>query len=561
MEYEVLCPWGEVDDPSKSGLQPRLKDLDGKIIGLFSFFKEHGIVILREVERQLKEKFPSATFSLYQYPIDLTVLSEDDEYSESFKKWVNGVDAVISGYGDAGSCALFLAKNTSFAENLGKPAVMITDPFLENVSRAGASTQGVPGLRLAITHIPINMSGGLTSLAGLSEAIRPYITPIIDDIVNALTKPLTSEEASPINEAIQTSGIVFKGDLEGVNNFFYKSGWAYGMPIMPPTEDAVKEMLTGTDLPPDHVVARIPPMLGKATVEKIAINAVMAGCLPTYMPLLIAAVQSMVEFPRVKIEGYSCSCASWFPLWIVNGPIRHDLNIHSGSALMSPYFKPNAAIGHATGLMTLNIAGVRGGIEDMAKIGHEGRFGMCIAENEEESPWEPLHVYYGLDREDNAITNTWPNSRQGIGGQGAINILRNICDNIQSVLFDPGSTIIIGPETAKTLSDEGFTRKDVLDYIVEYARRPQPAANPRWNIDNNHIPEHGPILSMDPTRSLRKFWSSDHLVIVVAGAGAVTSYNGGGDHGGPITKKVELPVNWNKLVSRYKDLVPKYIRY
>lgn len=560
MEYKVLSPWAEVDDKSKRSLQPRLKDLEGKKIGLFVYFKEHGIVILKEVERQLKEKFPTAKFSLYQYPRDLTILSEDDEYSGSFREWVKEVDAVISSYGDAGSCAMFLAKNTAFAELLGKPAVMITDPAFVNACQVGASTQKVPGLRLAIAHIPINMSA-INSLEGLGEAVRPYITPIIDDIVAALTRPLTSEEESPTNVEIPLSGIVFKGDLVEVNNFLYKSGMAYGMPIMPPTEDAVKEMLTGTDLPPDHVVARIPPMMGKATVEKIAINAVMAGCLPTYMPLLIAAVQCMVDFPRVKIEGYSCSAASWFPLWTVNGPIRHDLNLHSGSAVMSPYFKPNATIAHATGLITLNIAGVRCGIEDMAKTGHEGRFGVCIAENEEESPWEPLHVYYGLNREDNAITNTWPRCRQDFMVTGAINLLRNICDNIDCEVFDPGSTLIVGPETAKSFSTAGFTRKDVLDYLVEYARRPQPAANPRWNIDNHHIPEHGPILSMDPTRSLRKFWSSDHLVIVVAGTGRVTSYNGGGDHGGPITKKVELPANWNKLVAKYKDIVPNYIRY
>jgi hypothetical protein len=119
----------------------------------------------------------------------------------------------------------------------------------------------------------------------------------------------------------------------------------------------------------------------------------------------------------------------------------------------------------------------------------------------------------------------------------------------------------MGPETAKILSKGGFTRTNVLDYLVEYARRPQPLANTRWNIDNNHINPNGPILTLDPTRSCRKFWSKDHLVLVVAGLGRVTSYAGGGDHGGPVTKKVELPANWKKLVAKYKDLVPDYIRY
>ena len=121
---------------------------------------------------------------------------------------------------------------------------------------------------------------------------KPAISGVIDEIVAALTRPLTAEEEvsqSP-KESEKPARIIFKGNLEEVNRFFYKRGWTDGLPIIPPTEEAVAEMLTGTDLPPDHLVAKLEPRLGKATVEKIAINAVMAGALPTYMPLLIAGV-------------------------------------------------------------------------------------------------------------------------------------------------------------------------------------------------------------------------------------------------------------------------------
>ena len=116
-----------------------------------------------------------------------------------------------------------------------------------------------------------------------------------------MTKPLTAEETSPKQQTGKTPRVAFKGSLQEVNRFYYSKGWTDGLPIIPPTAEAVAEMMTGTDLPPDHVVATIIPRKGKATVEKIAINAVMAGALPTYMPVLIAAVESLAD-PKNQIR-------------------------------------------------------------------------------------------------------------------------------------------------------------------------------------------------------------------------------------------------------------------
>jgi hypothetical protein len=330
------------------------------------------------------------------------------------------------------------------------------------------------------------------------------------------------------------------------------------MPIIPPTEEAVSEMLTGTDLTPDHVVATIPPMNGKATVEKIAINAVMAGCVPTHLPVVIAAVQAIVD-PRMWIEAYTCSIASWEPMLILNGPIRKALNTNSSTTYLSPYYRANAAIGHALGLILMNIAGIRPGIEDMGIFGHEGHFGICVAENEESSPWEPLHQYYGLKKSDSAVTVFFPNTRNLVmAGRNPGNLLKAICDNVPLMGFDPGCAIIITPPNAKSLADAGYSRKDVVDYIVEYARRPYHELNIRWMKGNFHVPKEVP-LPADPTRTVRKFFSGRHLPVFVASnnfAWGAIMYGGGGDHGGPITKKVELPKNWNRLVARYKDNKP-----
>ncbi|MEM1542722.1 MAG: hypothetical protein QXF59_05715 [Candidatus Bathyarchaeia archaeon] len=564
MEYEVLNPCGEVDPLPLRGLNPRVKSLDGVTVGLFAGFKGHWFLILKEVARQLETRFPSTKFSFYEYPKDCVEIEQDDEYRPSFESWLKGVDTVISGHGDAASCALFLAYNTALAEKLGKPAVMLTNKAFENICKSGASARGVPALRLVLTDIP-----DLSPLPDLEPAIekiiKPGVSAVINEVVTALTKPLSPEEEFPVFREEKLPRIVFKGNLEEVNAFFYRRGWSYGMPIIPPTEETVKEMLKGTDLPPDYVVARIPPKMGKATVEKIAINAVMAGCLPTHMPVLIAAVQAITD-PKVwgkpsrALEAYTCSVAGWGHLLIVNGPARRDMNIHSGGGLMSPYYKANVSIGLALGLILRNIGGVRPGIEDMAVLGHELRY--CIAENEEESPWEPLHVQRGFKKEDNTVTVFWPGARYRIFGFDADTILRSMCE-VPVRGWNPTCAFIISPAAAKALANEGWTRKEIVSYLVEYARMPAAQVNWRWMRDNKHLwgfMERG-IPVPKTTDIMRKFFDPDNILIVVAGASyyapmvlALTD----GDHGGPITKKIELPSNWDKLVEKYKDLVPKF---
>lgn len=563
MEYSVLNPRGDVDPIKVIGLNPRLTDLNNKTIGLFASFKEHWVLILKEVERQLKSRYPTAKFTHFQYTKDLNAdnqiaeIDKDPEVRPQFEQWLKGVDAVISANGDAGSCTLYLTYNTTLVERLGKPVVMLLNTEFIKIAKSAAALRGVPALRYAELNIyDLAIEPDLKYF--IENVIPQRVNAVLDDIIAGLTRPLTEEEKNPQNPFTNYPRNIFKGTLDEVNEFFYKKGWAYGMPVMPPTEEAVKAMLSGTDLAPDHVVAKIPPMQGKATVEKIAINAVMAGCLPTYMPVLIAAVEAMVD-PRMWIEAYTCSIASWAPLLIINGPIRHDIQVNYSTNLFSPYYKANAAIAHTIGLIIMNIAGVRPGVEDMALLGHEGRFGMCIAENEEESPWEPMHQFYGFDKRDSAVTLFWPHTRaMGMVGKGAGQVLKAICDSVQVFGFDPGCAVILFPETAKMLHDEGFTRQGIIDYIVEYARRPATEVNVRWMKGNHHILK-GMVMPADPTRSVKKFFRPYHLPVIVGGLGiGYALYAGGGDHGGPITKKINLPKNWNNLVNKYKDYKSPY---
>jgi len=395
------------------------------------------------------------------------------------------------------------------------------------------------------------------------EEIEAGVGAAMDDIVAALTQPLTAEEESPkLKEVEKLPRAVFKGNLEEVNRFFYKRGWADGLPIIPPTEEAVKEMLTGTDLPADHVAGKIVPRLGKATVEKIAINAVMAGALPTYMPLLIAGVQAITD-QKSRFGTWEVSTGSWSPFWIINGPIRNDLNINGGSGALSPGDIANAAIGRAMGLIVKNIGGARKGVEDMGVLGNPGKYTMVIAENEEENPWEPLHVEQGLRKEDSAVTVSFPNCFAQIWPYGTDDngILRGVTSNIiagRKGLF----CLILNPVHAKALVSTGWTKKQIAAYIFEYARVP---ANRDPGI-------YGPVLvpppkeyvPMHPTDSMPMLYSPDWVRVIIAG--------GPGNFMGLlqgswwpdydwVTKKVELPANWDKLVEKYKNIVPTYVRY
>jgi hypothetical protein len=205
--------------------------------------------------------------------------------------------------------------------------VLLANKGFVTDTHSAASGKGMPGKRVIGATIPCESTIRADIDAGVVGAMQK--------IVESLTKPLTAEEKSPKSMITKLPRIAFKGNYQEAPRYFYGKGWTDGLPIVPPTETAVAEMLTGTDLPPDHIVAKVIPRLGKATIEKIAINAVMAGALPTYMPVLIAAVQAVSD-PKMRFYTFEVSTGSWAPFLAINGPIRNDVNINCSSGSLSP---------------------------------------------------------------------------------------------------------------------------------------------------------------------------------------------------------------------------------
>jgi hypothetical protein len=403
--------------------------------------------------------------------------------------------------------------------------VLLANKGFVTDAHSAASSKGMPGVRVVAETVACEST--------VAADIEAGVAAVMQDIIGALTKPLTADEKAPKSKAVKLSRFAYKGNLEEVNRYFYGKGWTDGLPIVPPTEKAVAAMLTGTDLPADHVVAKIIPRLGKATVEKIAINAVMAGALPTHLPLLIAAVQALAD-PKTRFDTFEVSTGSWAPFLIINGPVRKDININCSSGALSPGDIANATIGRAVGLIVKNIGGARKGVEDMGVIGNPAKYSLVLGENEEKDPWEPLHVERGYKKEDNTLTVFFPNSySQTIPAETSA---QGIAERLAAMGPGSLSALIVIPDHAHILAGEGWTKNKLKEYIMKNAPQGRPGAT---------------------------LGADDFIVVVAGGPGVWMGLfrSAGGFENSFVTKKIELPRNWDKLVAKYKGIVPNYEGY
>jgi hypothetical protein len=395
----------------------------------------------------------------------------------------------------------------------------------------------------------------------IAEVMADSAEAFTRQLVDGLTAPLTEEEQNPTPGSQEYAKNTYTGTPEEISRLFYQNGWTNGAPIAMPTREAVNEMMRGTDLPANYIVAKIPPMMGCATVEKIAVNAVMAGCLPTYLPVLIAAVQAAMD-PKIYLEGWCCSQSTWGPVLTLSGSVIKDIGFNTADHALTPAFLPNATIARAFGYIMMNIGGVRPGVEDLSEVGHEFRLGFCMGDNSDANPWGPLHTDFGFAPEDSAVTMFWPQEHRTLSGKSTKDFLKGLC-RLEPYGWDPGAALVFTPVCAKMFADEGWTKQRILDYMVEYARRPASEVDLLWLTQNNHPPKTVD-LPVDDNHYTRIFWSNEHLYALVAGGNAgpmMTVFTGGGDHGGPSCAKIVLPKAWDELVRKYADVKPQYINY
>jgi hypothetical protein len=313
------------------------------------------------------------------------------------------------------------------------------------------------------------------------------------------------------------------GSYAQINRHYQDRGWTDGLPIVPPTEDEVRECLRWTDREPHDVVAVLPPRQGEATVERIAINAVMAGARPEYLPVIITAIEALAD-PAFNLDSVQATTHPVAPLIIVNGPIAAELGINAGYNAFGQGFPANLTIGRAVRLVLMNVGGGLPGTGDRATQGSPAKIAYCVAENEAASPWEPLHVEAGFPREASTVTAMGcegPHNIQDHYSNTAIGVLRNVVGAMgqagsNNILGRGCPLLALGPEHAATIARDGFTKRQVKEYVFTHARYPLDALGDEYRrhlVEVRKLPD-------DPGTLLPIAASPDDIaVIVVGGAG------------------------------------------
>jgi len=255
----------------------------------------------------------------------------------------------------------------------------------------------------------------------------------------------------------------------------YEQGWTDGLPIIPATPEAVEKFVAAAGRPADYLVALLPPRKGRATVEVIAVNAIMAGCRPEYMPVLIAAVEGVTD-PSYPLELMQVTTNPMTPFLLVNGPVRNQLEINYGTGCLGPGWRANATIGRALRLVLINAGGALPGVYSKTSFGSPLRYSYICGENEEENPWTPFHVDRGFKREDSTVTAFKASNFCNISGGegvGAEEILRQIATNMPPMYGGgDGVLLLVGVNHAQSLHEAGLTKRDIQQRLWEMARLP-----------------------------------------------------------------------------------------
>jgi hypothetical protein len=265
-------------------------------------------------------------------------------------------------------------------------------------------------------------------------------------------------------------------DVEAATDYCQECGWGDGLPIIPPTLQRVERMLGYWDRPWNASVGVFPPRDAEILPIQVAANAVMAGCRPEYFPLVMLTIEALCEAP-FNLRGVQSTTHPCAPLAIFNGPISRELGINAGHNVFGPGFQANSTIGRAVRLAMLNIAGAIPGIGDMATMGAPGKYSFAVAENETESPWEPLHVERGYPRDVSTVTVIAAESPFNVNdhfskdGQGLLKMIAGTIANTgaNNWYYKSDPVVALSPEHARTIAEFGFSKRDVKQYLFDHA--------------------------------------------------------------------------------------------
>lgn len=298
-----------------------------------------------------------------------------------------------------------------------------------------------------------------------------HLDPVISDRLQA------EADGSPIR-----SRKITIAPADDINEFMFDQGFSDGLPLVPPTPERVLRMLRGSGRSASEVVAIVPPNMAPATVEKVAINAVMAGCRPEYLPVVIAALEAVCT-DAFNMHGVTATTMGASPVLVVNGPIRQRLGMNMQLSALGPDNRANATIGRALRLVIRNVGGARPGGVDRSTLGNPMKITMCFAEWEEKSPWSPLHVERGFKADESVVTafamtsgpvqivDQESRDPDQVAGSLALGLEGVFLPKLRRMHTD--ALLVVCPEHVATLTSRGDYSKDRLrDRIQEVTRRP-----------------------------------------------------------------------------------------
>jgi hypothetical protein len=456
------------------------------------------------------------------------------------------------------------------AEKAGFPATSIVLTGFLTQAKAVAQAMGIKNI--AIAEYP-----GIVAMDSKEELRRKVTDILVKNIITGFTCQV--EDIIPRVEPAPRD-IVFQGSLDEVQEHFYKNTWTDGLPIIPPTLEKVDAFLKFTSRNPQEIIGKLLPENREATVWNVAVNGVMAGCRPEYMPILLAAVDAIAD-PEFRIQDGGAT-PGWEPLIILNGPIIKQLSFNYETGVMRVGRQANTSIGRFLKLYIMNIAGLRipPGLADKATIG--SGFNVVLPENEDviaELGWESFSMSRGFNRNDNVVTVqsvVYATAPMATGGEKAVDHLETLSEVIGGnmapwthVALNWGKfypLIVISPGVARFIAKEGITKQDIKQYLYEHTkvsvksmeRLAHHGGLTSFYVDKlvaDGIAPKAYAESHDPDRMVPVFLRPEWIGVVVSGDPGRTRCRGyvqNHEQGPPVSRNVVLPPDWEHILESGK---------
>jgi hypothetical protein len=431
--------------------------------------------------------------------------------------------------------------NQSKLEKEGIPTLTIATTAFIDLARASTAVTGVPDMSFLVVEHPM---GGISK-----EEIRAKADAVFPEILNMApeSRPQVTEVPSQ-KPAYPAERFNYTGTIENANKLIFENGWSLGLPVIPPTPERVKATLKGTGRSPDEILWVIPPRNGALTVELLAVHAVMAGCKPEYMPLLITVMEAFSE-ESYDWMGAATTTGSEAPMVMVNGPIVKELGIAYSSGCLAGGYHANVSMGYAINLIGAVVGGsVASAQIDRSVLGSRANIiANFFGENEDANPWEPYHVEKGFKPTENVVTVMSGDliPLQELHCRTGTEVLITISSYLSGgarcfgggAFVGPGCSksyfLMLSPERAAILAKDGWTKDAVRKYIVEHAKTPYGATSPKWCA----IPKD--FGTVTPETLVPVFGNPEEIEIVVAGGPGTHSAYVRGGHGSIVTKLIK----------------------